>query len=327
MKTQGRVPSPFLEKMRREIRVRQLSYATEKTYLTWTKRYILYHQKRHPGEMGANEVAEFLTHLAADRRVAKATQNQALNALVFLYRYVVKAPLANIDALRSRKPRNLPVVLTRGEVALVLAGMQGAPKLVASLLYGSGLRLTEALRLRIKDIDSERRIVTVRRGKGDTDRVTLLPESLLPALQEQIQRSRDEYRNASNGDGVSLPAALADKYPNAAKEWPWYWLFPSTKLARDPRSGRTLRHHLSTSAIQKAVRRAVRASGISKRASCHTFRHSFATHLLESGYDIRTIQELLGHRSVKTTMIYTHVLNRGGLPVRSPLDLIPTQSE
>lgn len=291
----------------------------------WVRRYVVFHGKRHPSELGAAEVAAFLTHLAVRGKVAASTQNQALNALVFLYRHVLEQPLPDeLDGIvRAKKPARLPVVLTRDEVQRVLSQLEGVYALVGGLLYGSGLRLLEALRLRVKDLDSAPRQLTVRDGKGAKDRVTMLPERLVEPLQAHLRGVRHLHRQdlgAGNG-AVHLPGALARKYPSAATAWGWQYVFPAPALAVDPRTGVLRRHHLHESSVQKAVGAAVRRAGIEKRASCHTLRHSFATHLIEAGYDIRTVQELLGHSDVRTTMIYTHVLNRGGRGVRSPLDL------
>lgn len=316
-------PRKLIDQVRQALRVRHYSIRTEEAYVNWITRYILYHDKRHPGEMGAPEVQAFLTHLALEQHVAASTQNQALSALLFLYRHVLEKELdARIDAVRARKPARLPSVLHREEVKAFLADLTGAHQLMAQLLYGSGLRLMECVRLRVKDVDFAQHLIVVRDGKGMRDRITILPESLIPPLHEHLQRVRRQHtQDIQNGYGaVYLPDALARKYPNAAYEWIWQYVFPAHKLSKDPRSAATRRHHLSESALQKAVRNAAQRVGIDKRVSCHTLRHSFATHLLESGYDIRTVQELLGHKDVKTTMIYTHVLNRGGLSVRSPLD-------
>lgn len=279
---------------------------------------------RHPREMGSTEVNAFLSHLAVNEQVSASTQNQALAALLFLYRNLLEQELELDGVVRARTRQRLPVVLSEAEVRAVRQQLEGDPALVVGLLYGSGLRLMEALRLRVKDLDIERRELTVRDGKGGKDRLTLLPESLVPALQEHLLQVRSIHRNDLNaGWGrVLMPYALERKYPNASREWGWQWVFPQQKRWRDPATGHQGRHHLDPSVVQKAVKRAVAAAGVSKAASCHTFRHSFATHLLERGQDIRTIQELLGHKDVSTTMIYTHVLNRGPLGVRSPADVV-----
>jgi len=317
-------PKKLLDQVRDALRTQHYAYRTEKSYLQWIRRYILFHNKRHPKEMGLPEIEKFLTHLAVDENVAASTQNQALSALLFLYRETlnIEIPGTSLKIVRARKPKRLPVVLTRTEIQKVLGILEGRSQLISQLLYGSGLRLSEALRLRVKDIDFESRQITVRGGKGDKDRITMLPEKLIPALQNQLDRVRILHQQdlKQNTLGVSLPDALDRKYPNAPHEWGWQYIFPARKQARDPRTGRLLRHHLSASAVQKAVRSAAKNVEISKPVSPHTFRHSFATHLLEAGYDIRTVQELLGHKDVRTTMIYTHVLNRGGLSVKSPLD-------
>jgi integron integrase len=298
------------------------SVRTEEAYVNWVKRYIFFHDKRHPAEMGAQEVEAFLTHLAVKENVAAATQNQAFSALLFLYRQVLHQDLGSIDALRAKRPRRLPTVLTKEKTLRLIGCLSGTHQLMAKLLYGSGLRLMDCLRLRVKDLDFERRAIIVRDGKGAQDRVTMLPDSLIPLLQEHLQRVKALYEHdLVRGYGsVYVPDALARKYPNANREWGWQYVFPSSRLSRDPRSGVTRRHHRHESSLQKAVKEAARLAGIVKPVGPHTLRHCFATHLLEAGYDVRTVQELLGHKDVKTTMIYTHVLNRGGLAVRSPLD-------
>lgn len=313
----------LLDQVRDAIRVRHYSIRTEEAYVNWVRRFILFHGKRHPKEMGGQEVEAFLTHLAVEGHVAASTQNQALSALSFLYREVLHQELdAAINAVRAKESQQLPEVLTKEEVRQVIAQLSGIHQLLAKLLYGSGLRLLECLRLRVKDLDFERRALIVRDTKGDEDRVTMLPDSLIEPLREQLQRAKRLHeQDLARGCGaVYLPDALDRKYPNAAREWIWQYVFPSEQLSVDPRSGATRRHHLDESGLQKAVRQAARAAGLEKRVTCHTFRHSFATHLLENHYDIRTVQELLGHKDVRTTMIYTHVLQRGGLAVRSPLD-------
>ena len=313
----------LLDQVRQVIRRKGYSYKTEKSYVGWIKRFILYHGKRHPRDMGPAEIEQFLTHLAVDLNVAASTQNQALQAILFLYREVLQRPIdAELNYLYAKRPKRLPVVLSRDEVQRVLNAMEGTPKLVVQLLYGSGLRLIEALRLRIKDIDFDQQHILVRDGKGFKDRVTLLPQTLVPDLKQQIQRSKMIYeQDLRNGySGVSLPYAIERKYRNAPREWGWQYVFPSTQLAKDPRTGLLKRHHLHESAVQRAVRRAAQLAGIDKHVTPHVFRHSFATHLLEAGYDIRTVQELLGHKDVKTTMIYTYVMRRGPFAVRSPLD-------
>jgi integron integrase len=313
----------LLDRLREAIRMRHYSRRTEKAYVGWVRRYVVFHGKRHPSLLGKDEASAFLSHLATQGRVSASTQNQALSALLFLYRDVLASDIGWLDdVVRARRPARVPAVLTREEVADVLARMRGPEALIASLLYGSGLRLLEACRLRVKDVDLDRAEMVVRDGKGARDRVTMLPRRLLATLAAQLERVRQQHRLdlAAGRGSVELPDALARKYPRAPFEPGWQWVFPATRVHRDPTSGLDRRHHLHESVVQKAVHAAVRAAGIAKRASCHTLRHSFATHLLEAGYDIRTIQELLGHKDVSTTMIYTHVLNRGGRGVRSPLD-------
>ena len=316
-------PPRLLDRVRKELRVRHRSSRTEEAYVHWIRRFILFHGKRHPAEMKETEVAAFLSHLASERRVAASTQTQALCAVLFLYEAVLGRRLEPIDGIvRARVPKRIPVVLTPSEVRAVLAEMSGAARLVASILYGSGLRLNEGLGLRIKDVDLDRREIRVRGGKGDKDRVSMLPATLLEPLARHLvtRRRRHEADFARGLGGAPLPGALALKYPNAFREWPWQFAFPASRYCADPIRKEPVLPPLHPTAIQRAVRVAVLAANITKAAGCHTFRHSFATHLLENGYDIRTVQELLGHRSVSTTMIYTHVLNRGGLGVRSPLD-------
>jgi len=313
----------LLQRVRDALRLRHYSLRTERAYVAWIRRYILFHGKRHPADMGTEEVTRFLSSLAVEGRVSGSTQNQALSALLFLYRAVLGIELPWLDELvRATRPQRLPVVFTREEVRSVLLSLRGASRLIAVLLYGGGLRLLECARLRVKDIEFEAKQIVVRGGKGDRDRVTVLPAAVCPPLQRHIARVQAQHdRDVRAGAGwVELPAALAAKYPNAGREWPWQWVFPATRTYTDPTTGQRRRHHLHETVIQRAVRDAVRAAGLTKPASCHTFRHSFATHLLEDGYDIRTVQELLGHRDVRTTMIYTHVLNRGPGAVRSPLD-------
>ena len=309
--------------MRERIRLKHYSIRTEKTYLAWIRRFILFHGKKHPKNMGKPEVEAFLTHLAVDRHVAASTQNQALNAVLFLYKEVLGTELPWMDdVVRVKRPARIPEVLSSPEVARLLAQLDGIYRLMASLLYGSGLRLMEAVRLRVKDVDFDYRQIVVRDAKGAKDRVTPLPSSIAEALKTQIDRVAAQHRcDIAAGYGcVCLPTALATKYPNAQTELAWQYVFPSSRLSTDPRSDMTRRHHLSEKGLQHAVKGAVRRAGINKKASCHTLRHSFATHLLERGNDIRTVQELLGHKSVQTTMIYTHVLKLGGRGVVSPLD-------
>ncbi|MFD3302687.1 integron integrase [Aquipseudomonas alcaligenes] len=313
----------LLDQVREQIRFRHYSIRTEAVYLEWVKRYIRFHKYRHPQEMGGPEVEAFLSDLAVRRDVSASTQNQALSAIIFLYKQVLQIELPWMDGvIRARRPQRLPVVLTREEVASVLAQLNGTLWLIASLLYGSGMRLMEVLRLRVKDVEFARLEILIRDGKGQKDRVTMLPRKLAAPLELHLQRVRALHeQDLREGYGrANLPHALARKYPNAAAEWGWQFVFPSVNRSEDPRSGGIFRHHLHEKTIQRAVRNAVRRVGLHKPATPHTLRHSFATHLLESGQDIRTVQELLGHSDVKTTQIYTHVLNRGGLGVLSPLD-------
>lgn len=313
----------LLDKVREAIRVRHYSIRTEQAYTDWIRRFIVFHGKRHPGALGKAEVEAFLTHLAVSGNVAAPTQNQALSAILFLYRHVLEQDLGWLENIvRAKKPAKLPVVFTRDEVQAIMARLDGARWTMAMLLYGSALRLLECLRLRVKDLDFDRRCLTVRDGKGGRDRVTVLPESVLDALQRQIERVRRVHAQdlAAGFGAVYLPHALDRKYPAANRTIAWQYVFPASARALDPRSGIERRHHLDESVLQRAVKNALRAAGIEKPGSCHSLRHSFATHLLEDGYDIRTIQELLGHSDVSTTMIYTHVMNRGGRGVRSPAD-------
>ena len=316
-------PPRLLDRLRHALRLRHYSRRTEDAYVLWARRFILFHGKRHPRELGPAEVERFLTHLATQRNVSASTQNQALSALLFLYRDVLEVELPWMDGVVRAKPRGrLPVVLTREEVRRIVANLEGTPRLIALILYGSGLRLLEACRLRVKDVDFQRNEIVVRAGKGDRDRRTMLPKAAKDLLAAHlVEMKRQHERDLARDAGwVELPHALDRKYPNAGREWPWQWVFPATRHYRHTESGRLRRHHFHETAVQRAVRDAVKAAGLTKPASCHTFRHSFATHLLEDGYDIRTIQELLGHRDVATTMIYTHVLNQGGRGVRSPAD-------
>ena len=316
-------PKKLLEQVRETIRLKHYSIRTETAYTDWIKRFILFHNKKHPKDMDGPEIEAFLTHLAVDRKVAASTQNQAFSALLFLYQQVLRKELAvPVDSVRAKQPERLPTVMTKAETLRVINAMTDTWQLMAKLLFGTGMRLMECVRLRVKDIDFEQHIIIVREGKGAKDRVTMLPESLKTPLEHQLNYARALHdRDLSQGYGqVYLPFALERKYPNASREWQWQYVFPSHKLSKDPHTGVVRRHHVDESGLQRAVKTAAQKSGISKKISCHTFRHSFATHLLQSGYDIRTVQELLGHKDVSTTMIYTHVLNKGGVAVRSPLD-------
>ena len=305
------------------LRVRHYSRRTEEACVHWIRRFIEFHQHQHPRQLAESEVNGFLTHLAVKEHVAASTQNQALSAVLFLYEHVLEQPLDRIEGVvRARRPKRLPVVLTVDEVSRVMAHLSGEKWLIAMLLYGGGLRLLEALRLRVKDLDFERGEITVREGKGDKDRVTMLPQAVIAPLQEYLRRVQTIHeQDLADGYGrVELPHALARKYPNANREWRWQFVFPQERRWVNARSGEQGRHHVHESLVQKAVLQAVREAKLTKRVTSHTFRHSFATHLLAEGYDIRTVQELLGHKDVRTTMVYTHVLNRGGRGVRSPAD-------
>ncbi len=313
----------LLDLVRNQIRVRHYSIRTETSYIMWIKQFIRFHQLRHPADMGALEIQDFLTYLAVKRRVSASTQNQALCALVFLYKKVLNLDFEDLnDMVRAKRPARLPTVFTRDQAQLVLAQLDGTIQLMAQLLYGSGLRLLECARLRVKDINFEYKQILVRNGKGNKDRITMLPELVADKLLIHLQETKllhDVYLSKDAGS-VYLPYALDKKYPNAKTEWAWQYVFPACRLSKDPRSGIKQRHHISEQRLQRAVKKAILASNIPLQASCHTFRHSFATHLLESGYDIRTVQELLGHKDIRTTQIYTHVLNKPGLCVNSPLD-------
>ena len=316
----------LLDRVRWHLRVKHYSIRTEQAYVDWIRRYILFHRKRHPSEMDEKEITEFLTHLAVEKNVAASTQNQAFNALLFLYQQVLDRKLDFIDNVqRVTRPAKLPVVLTPSEARAVIAHLKGEYRLMGELLYGSGLRLMECVRLRVKDIDFAYGHITVRDGKGLRDRITILPERLRRALQVHLDRAHEMHQHdlRKGGGRVYLPFALERKYRNANRSWSWQYVFPAAKLSTDPRSGELRRHHVSEKNLQKAVKAAIERAAIRKVASCHTFRHSFATHLLENGYDIRTVQELLGHKDVSTTMIYTHVLNRPGIAIHSPLDEQP----
>jgi integron integrase len=313
----------LLARLREALQSRHYSARTVETYCQWVKRFIYFHRLRHPAEMTESDINAFLTHLAVKNRVSASTQNQALSALLFLYRYVIGREVGSLcGVIRARKPKRLPVVATCDEVRAIIDRLAGDKRLMASLMYGAGLRLMECLRLRVQDIDFSRNEITVRDGKGGKDRITMLPQSLKPDLQKHLRETRATHeKDLQDGWGrVRLPNALDRKYPNAAAEWRWQWVFPQENRWKNTKTGEEGRHHVHETILQRAVKEAVRKAGIVKRVGCHTFRHSFATHLLEAGYDIRTIQELLGHKDVGTTMIYTHVLNKGGHGVRSPLD-------
>jgi integron integrase len=313
----------LFEVAQERIRTRHLAFRTEQAYLHWIRRYVKYPERRHPRDMGPVEVEMFLTHLAVEARVAASTQNQALQALLFLYRHVLDIELPWLqNVTRAVRPKRLPVVLSRDEVRLVLSHLEGTCWLIASLLYGGGLRLMEGIRLRVKDLVFERGEVIVRDAKGGKDRVTVLPAAIVAPLKLHLakQRARFDQQRKSGEPGVSLPAALGRKYPRASTEWGWQYVFPASSLCKDPYSGLATRHHQHEKTVQRAVQLAVRRAGILQPASCHTFRHCFATHLLESGCDIRTVQELLGHADVKSTMLYTHVTGKGAMGVKSPLD-------
>jgi integron integrase len=318
----SKVPT-VIDVVRENIRIRHYSLRTEKTYSGWIRRYISFCGRRHPRDLGTLEITTFLTHLAVDRKVSASTQNQALQSLIFLYREVLQIDLPDInEVVRASKPQRLPVVLTRDEVQRVFANLEGRARLIVGLLYGSGLRLTEGLSLRVKDLDLARRELMVRHGKGGKDRVTIIPDQMVMPLTSHLQALNAWYlrERQVNAPGVSLPDALKRKYPGADASWPWQWIFPSRSFCRDPYDGTVVRHHVHPKTVQRTVQKAIAGAGITKPAGCHTFRHCFATHLLESGYDIRSVQELLGHSDVKTTQIYTHVLNRGGNAVKSPMD-------
>jgi len=319
----GSKPKKLLDQTRDVLRLKHYSLRTERSYCDWIKRFIRFHQLRHPKDMGAAEISQFLTHLARIGNVSAATQNQALSALLFLYQQVLKQEVGWIEEVeRAKRPRRVPVVLTREEIHKIFAHLHGMPRLMAGLLYGSGLRLMECVRLRVKDVDFGYAHITVRDGKGAKDRVTMLPVNIAAPLRRHLAKVKAQHeQDLEDGFGeVYLPTALERKYRSAPREWVWQFVFPSSRISMDPRTGLRRRHHVDENVLQVAVKRAVRASGVNKSASCHTLRHSFATHLLENGYDIRTVQELLGHKDVSTTMTYTHVLNRPGIGVTSPLD-------
>lgn len=313
----------LLDQARDKLRLKHYSYRTEQSYIAWMKRFIFFHNKLHPAAMGEKEIEAFLTYLAVKRNVSASTQNQALCALLFLYKEVLGRELTWLDSMqRAKRPARLPVVLTALEVQKLLNNLQGRSWLMASLLYGAGLRLMECARLRVKDVDFSRHEIIVREGKGNKDRITMLPAALAAPLQSHLEKVKALHaQDLTEGFGdVALPFALAQKYPNAGREWGWQYVFPASKRSIDPYSGMERRHHIDEQTLQRAVKQAIKSAEIHKPASCHTLRHSFATHLLQTGYDIRTVQELLGHKDVSTTMIYTHVLNKGGKGVISPLD-------
>jgi integron integrase len=314
----------LLDQYRDAINLKHYSPRTGDTYIHWAKEYILFHHKRHPKEMGAPEINQFLTHLASEKKISASVQNQALSAILFLYRHILHIELdeASLAEFRPQRVKNIPTVLSKDEIKRVFENMTGIHKLIAQVMYGGGLRIMETMRLRVKDIDFDHHQIIVRDGKGEDDRVTLLADAVREPLQLHLEYVKLIHKkDLADGFGsVYLPYALGRKYPNAEKDWIWQYVFPAPDLSRDPRTGITRRHHLHESTVQKVVKEAARCAKINKHVTPHTFRHSFATHLLQNGYDIRTVQELLGHKDVKTTMIYTHVLQRGGLAVRSPLD-------
>ncbi|MGB7412669.1 MAG: integron integrase [Thermosynechococcaceae cyanobacterium] len=314
----------LLDQVRQVAQLKHFSYRTEESYIYYIRQFILFHHKRHPKEMGIDEIRAYLSHLATDKHVAASTQNVARCAIIFLYQQVLKVHLPDIDDVeRAKRPIRVPVVFSRQEVQAVLSHLSGIHHLMASLLYGSGLRVMECVRLRIKDVDFDYRQITVRDGKGKKDRVTMLPQPVIEPLQFQLKRVKQLHQQdmAAGYGSVYLPNALAQKYPNASCDLKWQYFFPADRYSTDPRSQKTRRHHIGEQSLQRAVKQAVHKAGILKHGSCHTFRHSFATHLLAAGYDIRTVQELVGHKDVRTTMIYTHVLKQGGQGVKSPLEL------
>ena len=315
----------FLDQVRQVMRKRHNSYSTEEAYVNWTKRFILFHNKKHPAQLGEKEISSFITDLAVNGNVAASTQNQALNAIVYIYKHVLKIDLGDFGPMeRAKKPKKIPVVMSKEEVESVLSFMSGTNRLMAQVIYGSGLRVKECMRLRVNNIDFYMNQINVINGKGAKDRATLFPEKIQPLMKDHLEKIKvmHDY-DLKNGFGeVYLPYALERKYKNAAKEWKWQYVFPASKISTDPRSGIKRRHHFDESVLRKAVRAAGKKAGITKVIGPHTFRHSFATHMLENGYDIRTVQELLGHEDVSTTMIYTHVMKKGGLGAKSPLDLM-----
>ena len=316
--------SPFLESVRQALRVRHFSVRTEQAYIGWIKQFIYFHNKKHPADMGDLEVTRFLTHLACNKHVAAATQNQALNALIFLYSQVLDKPLGNINAIRAKRPARLPVVLNRSEIRALFSHLENQHWLMASLLYGSGLRLMECINLRVRDIDLDNHIITVRNGKGNKDRVTFLPEGVVPQIQTHLEQVRQIHtKDLADGYGeTSIPDASGRISTKVCTKWGSQYVFPAHRRARDPQDNKIKRNPIEASSLQKSIKLAIKNAGIDKAASCHSLRHSFATHLLETGHDIRTVQELLGHSNVSTTMIYTHVLNRPNMNVNSPLDIL-----
>jgi len=322
--TSSQKPKKLLDQFRDNIRIKQYSYRTEQTYIQWVREYILFHNKRHPREMGVAEINQFITHLVVDRKASASTQNQAISAILFLYRNTLHIELdqSSLNFIRPKKGKRVPNVLSAKEVRAVITNMTGPYKLMVQIMYGSGLRLMECLRLRVKDIDFENHRIIVYDGKGGDDRVTMLPDSVIAPMREHLIQIKAVHKKdlAANLGSVQMPFALDKKYPTAHKEWIWQFVFPASTLYTEAETGLTRRHHIHETALQRAIRAAAKIAKIEKRVTPHTFRHSFATHLLQNGYDIRTVQELLGHKDVKTTMIYTHVLQRGGLAVKSPLD-------
>ena len=318
------MPPKLIDQYRQTLRAKHYSHRTEETYIKWVRQYIRFHEMRHPREMNVTEIGSFVTHLAVEKNIAASTQNQALSAILFLYRQVLNIPLdeTKLNFVRPNKPKRVPTVLSKSEAKAVLEKMDGLYQIMGQLMYGSGLRLMECVRLRIKDLDFSNRQIIVREGKGDNDRITTFPDALLEPLRihlRTVKALHDKDLHAGYGR-VYLPNALAEKYTNADREFAWQYVFPAPERSTDPVTGQTRRHHIHETNLQKAVKQAAKSSKINKHITPHTFRHSFATHLLQNGYDIRTVQELLGHKDVKTTMIYTHVLQRGGLAVKSPLD-------
>jgi integron integrase len=324
MMNQTPKPKKLLDQYRDQIRLKQYSPRTEKTYTHWVREYILFHNKRHPREMGVTEINQFITHLVVERKASASTQNQAISAILFLYRNLLNIQLdeTSLDFIRPKKGKRVPTVLSKDEARSIITNLTGPYKIMAQIMYGSGLRLMECLRLRVKDIDFDNHRILVYDGKGGDDRVTMLPDSIVPSLREHLARMKSIHQKdlAAGHGSVHMPYGLDKKFPAAHKQWIWQYIFPATTINPDPETGNLCRHHIHETALQKAIRDAAKIADIEKRVTPHAFRHSFATHLLQNNYDIRTVQELLGHKDVKTTMIYTHVLQRGGLAVKSPLD-------